>query len=152
MEMELVIFGQVIVFLAISLGTMMAATAPRRSVSSITQSTRTRSMGRCWWSFSVASDTPLTAYPGVQGPGSGTIIERTIGHRQCPSHRFVRNFGLGQGWEQWPPSTSSSSTSRPCPTAITTRATGLYSRWRRRIPAEPISRSRICHETKTVDA
>ncbi len=31
MEMELVIFGQVIVFLAISFGTMMAATAPRRS-------------------------------------------------------------------------------------------------------------------------
>ena len=31
MEMELVIFGQVIVFLVISCGTMMAATAPRRS-------------------------------------------------------------------------------------------------------------------------
>ena len=31
MEMELVIFGQVTVFLAISFGTMMAATAPRRS-------------------------------------------------------------------------------------------------------------------------
>ncbi len=30
MELELVIFGQVIVFLAISLGTIMAATAPRR--------------------------------------------------------------------------------------------------------------------------
>ena len=30
MEMELVIFGQVIVFLAISLGTIMAASAPRR--------------------------------------------------------------------------------------------------------------------------
>ncbi len=31
MELELVIFGQVIVFLAISLGTIMAATAPRRT-------------------------------------------------------------------------------------------------------------------------
>ena len=31
MEMEFVIFGQVVVFLAISLGTIMAATAPRRS-------------------------------------------------------------------------------------------------------------------------
>ncbi len=31
MELELVIFGQVIVFLAISLGTIMAATAPRRA-------------------------------------------------------------------------------------------------------------------------
>ncbi len=30
MELQLVIFGQVIVFLAISLGTIMAATAPRR--------------------------------------------------------------------------------------------------------------------------
>lgn len=30
MELELAIFGQVIVFLAISLGTMMAATAPRQ--------------------------------------------------------------------------------------------------------------------------
>ncbi len=31
MELELAIFGQVIVFLAISLGTIMAATAPRRA-------------------------------------------------------------------------------------------------------------------------
>ena len=31
MELEFAIFGQVIVFLAISFGTMMAATAPRRS-------------------------------------------------------------------------------------------------------------------------
>ena len=31
MELEFVIFGQVIVFLAISFGTMMAATAPHRS-------------------------------------------------------------------------------------------------------------------------
>ena len=31
MELELVIFGQVIVFLAISLGTIMVATAPRRA-------------------------------------------------------------------------------------------------------------------------
>ena len=30
MELELAIFGQVTVFLAISLGTMMAATAPRQ--------------------------------------------------------------------------------------------------------------------------
>ncbi len=30
MELKLVIFGQVIVFLAMSLGTIMAATAPRR--------------------------------------------------------------------------------------------------------------------------
>ncbi len=30
MELELVIFGQVIVFLALSLETVMAATAPRR--------------------------------------------------------------------------------------------------------------------------
>lgn len=31
MELGLVIFGQVIVFLAVSLGTMMAATPPRRN-------------------------------------------------------------------------------------------------------------------------
>ena len=31
MEMELAIFGQVVVFLVISLGTIMAATAPRQS-------------------------------------------------------------------------------------------------------------------------
>ncbi len=31
MELELVIFGQVIVFLALSLGPIMAATAPRRA-------------------------------------------------------------------------------------------------------------------------
>ena len=31
MELELVIFGQVTVFLALSLGTIMAASAPRRA-------------------------------------------------------------------------------------------------------------------------